>query len=496
MPQLSKLVRSRDEWRTKAVQRASENREFKKADKRNRQRIAVLEKQNAELSQVVDNLKKTSNPAPAPVTEINDGMEVRALCILLVIRSVVSYRSVPRILDLFRTRTAFGPGWVPHFTSVINWTLRLGLGLLKQVKPISQAWLAIIDHSIDIGTKKALVVLRVSVEALASRGGAIQLQDCECIGLKVCEQVNGESIALELETIFTQAGKPLATISDGDHTLQKGIRLFAEKQATPIPAIEDIGHVMANALKSQFEKTAAYKRFTTLTAQGANCLRQTDMAFLIPPKLRSKGRFQSISTLGKWGSKMLEVLAIKGRAKKGSLLARLRTALPGLLLLKPFIQRFASTTKVVSQVMEVLKNTGLNQTSYEHCHQLAKELPQNSKVKKRLQTWLQKHLEFQKKLLGSEQPLLVSSDIIESLFGNFKHIIERSPQADMNRTTLLIPSLCGNLTEISITQALNKVRHNDLNLWEKENIPYTVRKKRQAFFGKNESHKPGISNSK
>jgi hypothetical protein len=30
----------------------------------------------------------------------------------------------------------------------------LGLGLLKQVKPISTPWLAIIDHPIDIGTKK------------------------------------------------------------------------------------------------------------------------------------------------------------------------------------------------------------------------------------------------------------------------------------------------------------------------------------------------------
>jgi hypothetical protein len=415
---------------------------------------------------------------------------------LLVVEAVVSYRSIPRILDLFRTNTVLGLGWVPHFTSVINWTLRLGLGLLNQVKPISQAWLAIIDHSIDIGTKKALVVLRVRVDALATRGGAIQLQDCECIGLKVCEKVNGESIALDLGAIFAQAGNPLAIINDGDYTLRKGVRLYSKKQTVTIPAIEDIGHVMANALKSQFEKTAPYKRFTAVIAQGANCLRQTDMAFLIPPKLRSKGRFQSISTLGKWGSKMLDVFAIKGRAKKGSLLARLRTALPGFLKLKPFIQQFASTTKVVSQVLEVLKNRGLNQTSYEQCHQLAKELPQNSKVTIRLQSWLQKHLEFQKKLLGPGQPLLVSSDIIESLFGNFKYIIERSPQADMNRTTLLIPALCGHLNEITITQALNNARHNDLSNWEKENIPYTVRKKRQAFFGETESQKPGISNSK
>jgi hypothetical protein len=50
---------------------------------------------------------------------------------------------------------------------------------------------------------------------------------------------------------------------------------------------------MATALKKQFEKTAAYKRFTTLINQGALRLRQTELAFLIPPKLCSKGRFQS-----------------------------------------------------------------------------------------------------------------------------------------------------------------------------------------------------------
>ena len=76
----------------------------------------------------------------------------------------------------------------------------------------------------------------------------------------------------------------------------------------------------------------------------------------------------------------------------------------------------------------------------------------------------------------------MSSDIIESLFGNFKHIIERSPQADMNRSVLLIPALCGNRDATVIMQALNHASHFDLEKWEDENIPYTMRKKRQEFF--------------
>ena len=156
--------------------------------------------------------------------------EVRALCVLLVVQAVVSYRSVPRILDLLGAAMAFGLGWVPHFTPVINWTLRVGLGLLKQVKAIDSPWLAIIDHSIDIGTKKALVVLRVKLDALSKRGAAIRLEDCECIGLKIREKVNGESIAMDLEEIFMWAGTPKGIVKDCDATLRKGVRLWPGRQ--------------------------------------------------------------------------------------------------------------------------------------------------------------------------------------------------------------------------------------------------------------------------
>ena len=399
---------------------------------------------------------------------------------LLVLQAVVSFRSVPRILTLFRTEALPGIDWVPHFTSVINWTLRVGLGLLKQVEPIDTPWVAIIDHSIDIGTKKALVVLRVPLDALSRRGTAIQLEDCQCVGLRIAETVNGETVARHLQEIFMRSGTPAAITKDCDATLQKGVRLWMAEAQIVVPVIEDIGHVMAGALKAQFEHRSDYKRFTTLAAKAAKSLRQTELAFLIPPKLRSKGRFLSIGKLARWGEKMLGVLAVKGRARKGSPLAKLRAALPGFLALRAFVETFASTAVTVSQVMEALKNKGLDRSTHERCCQLAQQLPEHSIVKQRLDAWLSRHIDIQSQL--SSLPLIVSSDIVESLFGNFKHILERSPQADMNRTALLIPALCGNPDTTTILNALARARHGDLVSWEQENIPYTMRKKRQAFF--------------
>jgi len=405
------------------------------------------------------------------------------------LQAVVSFRSVPRILDLLRTQALLGVSWVPHFTSVINWTLRVGLGLLRQVASTSQPWVAIIDHSIDVGTKKALVVLRVPLAALSQRGAAIQLGDCECIGLTIADTVNGETVALHLQAIFQRSGTPVAITKDCDATLHKGVRLWMDNAGVTVPMIEDIGHVLAAALKAQFEQTSDYQRFTALAAKAAKALRQTDLAFLIPPKLRSKGRFLSIGKLARWGEKMLGVLAVKGRASKGSPLAKLRAALPGFLRLRAFVATFAATAVTVSQVMEILKHQGLHRSTYGQCCQLADQLPTNSIVRHRLCAWLSRHIDIQRQL--TSLPLMVSSDIIESLFGNFKHILERSPQADMNRTALLIPALCGRPDAAIRSHALVHARHADLAKWEQEHIPYTMRKKRQAFFADDQSQKAG-----
>jgi hypothetical protein len=411
------------------------------------------------------------------------------------VQSIVSFRSVPRILGLLNREAFLGFTWVPHFTSVINWTLRLGLGLLQQVAPIDTPWLAIIDHSIDIGTKKALVVLRVPLTAIATRGSAICLEDCECVGLKISDQINGETVAADLKTIFTQAGLPAAIIKDGDHTLNKGVCLWQDKHDAVVPVIYDIGHAAANALKKEFEDNGAYQRFVAMINQGTKCLRQTNLAFLIPPKLRSKGRFQSVSNLGKWAAKMIEVLATPESNQSSPMLTKLRSVLPGFQGLKRFVQRFAATTHIVAHISDVLKNHGLTPKTFETCIHLLDALPQKSKTQQRLRSWLKHHLKIHAQLAAqhaADLSLMVSSDIIESLFGNFKHIIERSPQADMNRATLIIPALCGSMNTTIVERALAQTRHHDLQAWEQDNIPYTLRKKRQAFFTAFANHQSQI----
>ncbi len=49
----------------------------------------------------------------------------------------------------------------------------------------------------------------------------------------------------------------------------------------------------------------------------------------------------------------------------------------------------------------------------------------------------------------------------------------------MVRPRLIV--ICGNHDDKTIAHALHMANHRDLQKWEKDNVPYTMRKKRQEF---------------
>ena len=174
----------------------------------------------------------------------------------------------------------------------------------------------------------------------------------------------------------------MGVIKDGDATLNKGVRLWSQQQAPDLEVIEDLSHKMASALKKHYQDTEAYTEFIRWTNAVSKQLRQTALAFLIPPKLRKKGRFMSISRLGQWGQKLLDRLRQLNQADDPILLDQINTAVSDAEPHRHFIKEFAHTTSVVAQVMEVLKNQGLKPSTHQTCCQLAQQLPSHSGIQK------------------------------------------------------------------------------------------------------------------
>jgi hypothetical protein len=477
----SKLTRSRNGWKAKAKERGALIRSFRKTvnaarkqQLRDQQECDRLEKEIAQLRAAL-----RASPGSSQGVAV---MAHRAWCVFLVVGSIVSFRSVPRILRAFQPWLRV-PVPIPHFTSVIHWTVRAGIALYQRVAALSEPWVAIIDCSIDIGTRKALVVLRVALSTLERKQGALGPRDCECIGLEVSHQWNGLRVADALARVFARSGLPAAILKDGGSDLQKGVRLFcAQRPQHPIYLIEDIGHFTANALKALYATSQSFLKFIQVTARAAARIRQTNLAWLLPPKIRTKGRFQGITAVARWAQKILELLSGPGRGKARAEVSQARRAFAGFGSLRPFLKRFSHTCALTERFLKLMKTTGLNPTTHQEAQGILAQLPVRSIVRRRLSLWLEKHLCIQRLLALGPHPLPVSTDAIESLFGLFKTVIQRNPQAELNRLVYLLPLLCGNHSPDEIDLALQHCSHTAMQDYIAQTLPSTLRQGRaQAF---------------
>jgi hypothetical protein len=276
----TRLIQSRDNWRFKATERTKTIVILRKQLARRDFQLDKLARKNADLTQRLAHEKAavtSVTSSSSNLANLSDAATIRALCVLLVVISIVSFRSVPRILNLLVSTRVARLSWTPSFTSVINWTLRFGLAQLKRVGKISESWLAIIDCSIDVSTKKALVVLRVRLDALFKKGSAIGLEDCECIGIEVRDNWSGQPVEQALTRIFDVAGLPSAIIKDNGTDLALGTKLWRKKaNALSVFVIEDVGHIMANALKATFGKRKIFNELLDCVKSSGAKLRQSD----------------------------------------------------------------------------------------------------------------------------------------------------------------------------------------------------------------------------
>ena len=419
-------------------------------------------------------------------------IDIRVFSVVLVLQSMISFRSTPIIIKSFIEKGFDAIKWVPHFTSVINWTLRMGLGLLSCITSIKEPWIAIVDFSFDKGMTKILLILRVKLHVLGNKGAALSAEDCECIGLHVGNQWKGADVHKALTKTFSQSGRPTAILKDQGSDLGLGVRLLNES-GSKIHIIDDVTHVVANALKKDFGKRKIFSKFMEVVSVGAERLRQTRYSAFIPPSLRKKGRFQSIARLISWAQDLIPFFEGQGRHARGSLKEKLFKAFPRFLMFKAFIKEFFNTTAVTDEFQKILKHEGLNQRVYQEAKNILERLPEKSKTRIILQKWLRKHIRVQCILSMAQTPLPVSSDIIESLFGKFKVLLQKHPRSDLNRMALAIPTICGRRSEEDLSKALDSISHKTLKQWELQNIPMTHRRARTlAFLSKKHVKKLGI----
>lgn len=445
----SRYRQSRDNWKCKASERGARVRYLDKENKRTKKERDDYKKQ---LKETREELRRVQAEKQGVIVQQKADLVHIALQLFTVAR--IGFRAVSRVLGVLAG--ALGIEKAPCPQTVINWVTRLSLVRIRSASmlegpsmalaPLSNGLILMIDLSIGLGAGKILTVLALNAQHHGRVATAPGLEHVRCVVVSVAVSWTGEDIAAFLRRLIDVMGRPVAYLKDAGSDLQKAVRLLGDQAS---PCIDDISHVIANLLKWWYGDHPMLETFQSACGRVSGKLKQTILACLSPPEVRTKSRFMNLHRLIAWADRFLN-LSPAGGAKKGSILSKLRSCLDKLPQCKAFIRSFRDDAAPMLECQKILKTNGLSHDTLRQCEPHIQAIPSTG-LRRAFENFLQKQLKVAIMLGLDKIGMPISSDPIESLFGLAKqHGTGETKDAD--RIAIRLPALCGTPTRTEAEQ--------------------------------------------
>ena len=100
----------------------------------------------------------------------------------------------------------------------------------------------------------------------------------------------------------------------------------------------------------------------------------------------------------------------------------------------------------------------------------------------KFQNKIEESLKRQVEMLKEDEIRIMSTDVIESLFGKYKSFSQKSSLKEIRRMILTIPLSTLEITREFIKQGLEKVRNVDIKDWEERTFGQSMLSKRKIAF--------------
>src|SRR6266446_270978 len=389
MSQQSKLRHSREQWKRKATERAEHNRYLRKELARIKHERDRSQQAHQETQ---ERLRRHEAQAHGLVVHHKVDLVWLALRLFLEVR--ISFRAVARVLRLLAEGCSITTAPCPQ--TVTNWITRLAI---------------------------------VRSDAARSLPG---------LPLRAAPFSNGLIWMIDI-SVGLGAGKILAVVAIDAH----------HHHLTPgAPSLE---HAVAAMLKRSYQDHPACETFVSACGRVSGNVKQTILACLAPPKVRTKARFMNVHRLFTWADRVLH-LSPSGGAKTGSPLAKLRACLEQLPACKALITRFRGDASGLLACQQIVKMQGLSHATLAQCEPRLATMP-SAALRRECRASLVYQLETATTLGLDHIGLPISSDAIESLFGVAKRHGMGETQ-DARRMALRLPAFCGVPTREEAQQVL------------------------------------------
>jgi hypothetical protein len=439
-----------------------------------------------------------------------------------VVRAYSGFRGGMRSLDIMSEVMGVD---TPGYSSIRLWCYRVGLFMLERPLEHRSDWIYIMDITVELGQIKCLLILGVHGSRFSEGNFCLGMHDPEVLAVEILEHSTGDVVAECLERLSAQTGIPRQIVADQGSDLKKGIETYLSRHAGVVYT-PDLTHKIACIIRPMLHDDRIFQSFNTRCNQAKSEVQQTELNFLKPPTQRTKARYHHIAPRIEWALKMLDYRdrgdfhLIDARYCLGGNLLRSIKLPHRIKWLLKFVKetifndvtefdRAMSTTinkdiyqrhqrelrhlasigrqrfdekfgwlggyesdlKKYQQMVDVieaseiqLKHEGLHSES---AQQFLKnnqdiELDENAKT---LQTQIVDYMNTNHGGVMPEQARLVSSDIIESIFGQFKQVGHSGCLQEIGKMVLLLPLLVMKITPDLVLQAMSSVKTSAVNEW-------------------------------
>ena len=361
---------------------------------------------------------------------------------------------------------------VASYYSVRLWLLRLGLYQLNRPKTKADDWMWIVDHTVQMGPRKCLIVVGIRQSAWDAKDRVLSHEDVELIDLQPVTESNGKVVYRQLKAAAAKTGIPRAITSDNGSYLHCGIDRF-RKTHRKTAWLYDIKHKTACLLKHALEHDTSWQAFVAKVHRFKQQVALSELAGLAPPHQRSKSRYMNLDVVVDWAQRSLTLLdSRKAMAAAKLKRSRVEAKLGWLRKFVPQLRRWGEMLALIGITEHYVRHHGIHRSA---CEELAALLPKPvTPAAKRLRKQLLEFVNNQAQQAAEGERLLGSSEVLESIIGKFKYVAGERSQHGLTGMVLSIGALVGQQTLATVHTAMSEITNQQVWDWCQTHLGPTV----------------------
>lgn len=364
------------------------------------------------------------------------------------------------------------------------WLLRVGLYELQRPKEQADDWIWFVDHTIQLGTTRVLLIVGIRLSAWEAKGrGPLQHGDLQVILLEPVEKSNAEVVASQLKKGAQVTGAPQAIVCDQARELNNGIERFQTDHPRTL-CFNDLKHRLALLLERRLKPDPRWAEFTQACQQMRKKSQQTPLAFLASPATKEKARFMNLGELIGWATATRAFLDRPAMPPDVPLdRQRLEEVFGGLRSFDAERSVWQSLVDLIDAAMHHVRQHGYYHGCDEALRRALTPLASNDAAA----SFVEEVVSFVAEQTAPLAPGIHvpgTSEVIESLIGKGKSLEGQQSKGGFTRMVLGLAAAVVHPTNDYLQRALETVRTKHVVQWARQHLGPSLQGLRQQTLGR------------